>query len=66
MFKFFEKQKERFFDRSRCLKCQKKLVGTEKWFCENCKQELKIGGGVLGGGMGMFLIKNFLRNKKED
>lgn len=37
----FEGIKNRWNNRgARCLKCQKKLVGKEKWVCKECREQL--------------------------
>lgn len=37
----FEGVKDRWNNRGvRCLKCQKKLVGKEKWVCKKCRTDM--------------------------
>ena len=57
------------FDTTRCLKCQKKLVGKEKIICTRCSRE--IGQGVAGVGAllvsaGLFVLsKGKIKIKKS-
>lgn len=40
----FEGIKDRWNNRgTRCLKCQKKLVGKEKWVCKKCRTDMTEG-----------------------
>ncbi len=40
----FEGIKERWDNRgTKCLKCQKKLVGKEKWICKKCQTDMTEG-----------------------
>ncbi len=40
----FEGVKDRWNNRGvRCLKCQKKLVGKEKWVCQKCRTDMTEG-----------------------
>lgn len=40
----FDGIKGRWNNRSvRCLKCQKKLVGKEKWVCKKCRTDMTEG-----------------------
>ena len=52
---------KRLGDRSRCLMCQKKLVGTEKLVCAKCGQNLGIAAGTSATGV---LIAAFLHSRK--
>lgn len=40
----FDGIKDQWNNRSvRCLKCQKKLVGKEKWVCKKCRTDMTEG-----------------------
>lgn len=58
----FEGIKKRWDNRGKqCLKCQKKLVGKEKWVCQKCRTDMSEGGVIaliVTGLTGIFINSN--------
>ena len=50
-------------------KCNKKLVGNEKYICQSCKDKVKSGGKKVGTGalfVGGLILTAVLRAKSEN
>lgn len=66
MLEWIKRVRDRLTDRTKCIKCQKDLVGDEKYLCGRCRMELGIAGGASLGAIILAVALYFLKESTSD